>query len=35
MIDFNAATEQAGYVRKKTKTGIRVFGLAIKSEFCA
>ena len=35
MIDFNAATEQAGYARKKTKTGIRVFGLAIKSEFCA
>lgn len=35
MIDFNAATEQAGYVRKKTKTGIRVLGLAIKSEFCA
>ena len=35
MIDFNAATEQAGYVRKKNKTGIRVFGLAIKSEFCA
>lgn len=33
MMDFNAAVEQAGYVRKKTRNGMFVHGLAIKSEF--
>lgn len=33
MVDFNAAVEQAGFVRKKTKHGMYVYGLAIASEF--
>lgn len=33
MMDFNSAVEQAGYVRKKTRNGMFVHGLAIKSEF--
>lgn len=33
MVDFNAACEQAGFERKKTKSGIRVYGLALTSEF--
>lgn len=33
MVDFNAAVEQAGYVRKKNNTGMYVHGLAIRSEF--
>lgn len=33
MVDFNATYEQAGFTRKKTKSGIRVYGLALTSEF--
>lgn len=33
MVDFNAAVEQAGYVRKKSKNGMYVYGLALKNEF--
>lgn len=33
MVDFNAAVEQAGYLRRKTKKGMFVHGLALKSEF--
>ncbi len=33
MVDFNAACEQAGYVRRKTKTGAFVYGLRLKDEF--
>lgn len=33
MVDFNATCEQAGFTRKKTKSGIRVYGLALTSEF--
>ena len=33
MVDFNAACEQAGFVRKKIKHGMYVYGLAIASEF--
>lgn len=33
MVDFNAICEQAGFTRKKTKSGIRVYGLALTSEF--
>lgn len=33
MIDFNAAVEQAGFERRKSKNGMYVYGLAIKSEF--
>jgi phage/plasmid-associated DNA primase len=33
MVDFNATVEHHGFVRKKMKSGIRVFGLQLKNEF--
>lgn len=33
MVDFNAACEGAGFVRKKTRAGIKVYGLRLKDEF--
>lgn len=33
MVDFNATVEHHGFIRKKMKSGIRVFGLQLKSDF--